>query len=122
MFTSLMNFFADVWDGWKAIFQSVWSYIRGGYVWLVGIFLAVVAAVTGLITWITDALNHLTSLVGSIVMPSAEVSQSVGDLLSIANYVFPVSETFTITVAVCGLWLVMLTIRFAKWVREVLLP
>jgi hypothetical protein len=116
-----MNFLADIWDGWKQIFQNLWSYVRAGYVWVVGIFLAVIAGLTSFLEWVTDKINDLATAIGEIILPSSDVMQSVGTWLEQINYVFPLQETFAIIVAVCVLWLTMLAVRVIKWVREMII-
>jgi hypothetical protein len=121
MFTGLMNFLANVWDAWKQIFQDVWGYVRSGYAWLVGIFLAVIAVLVTFVTWITDQVTEVATLIGNIVLPSADVTQSVGNWLQVINYVFPLQETFVIMSAISVLWLTMLLVRVIKWIREMVI-
>lgn len=121
MFTAVLNFFAGLWDIAKGIFQGIWNYIRGGYVWLVGIVLAIITALVSFVHWITDIVGIVTDKVASIVMPSTNASQSVGDMLSVINYFFPLQEMFVIIIAVCTLWMAMLFLRFIKWLREMII-
>jgi hypothetical protein len=122
MFTGLMNFFASLWTGFVKLIQGIWDYAKAGYVWLVGILVAALGLVTTFVQWAADRVGEMATAVGNIVMPNEHVTQSVSDSLAVVNHFFALQEAFVLAIALSTLWILMLGLRFVKWVREVVLP
>jgi hypothetical protein len=120
MFTGFFNFLLGLWNATKTICQTLWTYVLNGWAWFVGLIAALLVIVTSAVHFVHEAvLNIITSLT-AMVLPSANANISVGDWLTVANTIFPLSEGFVILVALSQLWVLAGLYRFYKsWIPTV---
>jgi hypothetical protein len=115
-----MSLIGTVWEAGKTIVKTCWDFCLTGWTFFVALILVVVTAVTTLITSVLDLLTTLLSKLAAITVPNSNVSQSVGDWLSVANTFAPVQEGFGLLIVVSTLWVAMLIYRFIKsWIPTV---
>ncbi len=96
------------------LLNPMWTFMTTAWVWVVGLVTIIVGSVTTLLTSVYNIFATMMTKLTEITTPNSNVSQSVGDMLSVANTFAPVQEGFGILVLLCGLWVIMLTYRFIK--------
>jgi hypothetical protein len=118
LWEKISNFFHAMWLVWKdVILNPMWSFITTAWVWLSGLVIFLVGAVTTLLNSVYSLFGTLLTKITQITTPQSNVSQTVGDWLSVANTFAPIQEGFGLLVLLCGLWIVCLSYRTLKsWV------
>lgn len=120
LINTLMTFLSGAWETMKATWKTLWDFMQRGWLWLTGIIWAFALAIANLVTWVKEQIQTLIDKLAEIVLPSADVQQSVGDFLEVMDIIVPIPEGFVVLSALCVLWLAMLVYRFIKsWIPTV---
>jgi len=121
MFTTLLRWLAIVWETFLGTAQTIWNWLRVGWMSLVAAVVALFGFVEWLVEFIGDAISGLTASLVGLTMPSNIVtSGSTGDWLATINTFFPLNEAFAYLVFLSGLWVACLGYRFFKsWLPSV---
>ncbi len=115
-----MTLVRTVWEAGKTVVKTCWDFCLTGWTWLVALILLAVTAVTALLSSVLDLLTTTLSQLAEITVPNSNVSQNVGDWLSVANTFAPVQEGFGLLIVLSTLWIAMLIYRFVKsWIPTV---
>lgn len=117
MFTSVLNFFAGLWDVAKSIAQGAWNVVLAGWTWAVGVVVMLFGLVSFVVERISSAVTELVGLFASLTVPDPNASQSVGDWLAVGNTFFPLQEMFSMLVLLSATWITVMTYRLIKsWI------
>lgn len=115
-----------IWDGITNAFNLLISLGKSWYNAIAGVVIFALTYVHTIMDWVCNTIQSLVSMVASLVMPTQLFTYissgwtAAEGFLRLANYVFPVQETFVVISLLSALWVVASTYRFIKsWIPTV---
>jgi hypothetical protein len=121
LFTKPLRFIDALWKTGLGIFQTFFDWLKFGYVWIVGLILAVLAIGGRVTEFMWAQLQVAFDLIVNVGVSKHDLAQTAaGNLLDIANIFFPVAEIFTLLTALSATMLSMMVYRLIKsWIPSV---
>lgn len=109
----LVNFLGTLWNLVLPLLQWLWTWLPKLWNKGWGVLIVCIGIVWASVAKSVDLMEFAVSKLGGLNLPSLSLTPNsvVGHYLSLANYIFPLTEIFAFLIVYVGLYVVLFWIR-----------